>query len=212
MEYQISITRALTEIKHLKDRIQRAINNPTFVGVVIGKDQYARMATGTKSVTDFKDQAKSDYHTVADMIRRRDELKRAVIKSNSETNVNIGGVTMSVAEAIEMKSSIAFKEALVNKLRHDLQVAKAFVDKTNEKVNADIEAAVTAAYGNEKGKVDVDQYQAVANPRLQRQDATLADAIDVETVIAKLQNEIEVFQQEVDFILSESNSRTSITV
>lgn len=212
MSEKISVTRALTEIKHLKDRIKRATLTPVFVGVKSGSNAFEKMQSSTKSVAEFVAQSKADYQSVTDMISRYDMLKRNVIKSNALTTVVINNVTMTVAEAIEKKSSITFESDLLIKLRNDLGRARQTVEIANAKLNAEIEAAVTAAYSNEKGKVDAEQYNAVANPRLARNELHVVDAIDVEEKIRKMEHDIEIFAQEIDFVLSESNSSTFIEV
>lgn len=209
---QISVTRALTEIKHLADRIARDTNKP-FVGVAKGQANHKTCQSApSMNVEAFSDAVKANLSSVLDLIAYREKLKRAVIKSNAETIVVIAGESMTVAEAIEKKANIAFTERLIATLRHQLVTANGVVEKANKALSDEINSAVISAYGNEKGKVDEAQYEAVALPRQTRNALSLIDPNNVEQVIETLSDKMSKFLEEVDFILSESNSITKIEV
>ncbi len=209
---KISVTRALTEIKHLADRIERA-SNEQFVGLVKGKNAFkVCVSAPSQSVESVSNTLKQNLQAVTSLINRRESLKKAVIISNANTFVNVSGVTMTVAEAIEKKASIVFKQRLLNSVSQQYTAYKSRVENENAKLSAEINIAVQAAYANDKGKVDEDQYNAVANPRLERNEFSMIDPNGIDGVIASLKKEIDEFLQEVDFILSESNARTEIEV
>lgn len=212
MTTEISITRALTEIKHLADRINRACSEP-FVGLAKGRDtRKVCVNSPSRSVADVQSMLTANLQSVNDMINRRDTLKRLVINSNANTHVVINGVTMTVAEAIEKKASVAFKQTLLNNMRQQFVANARKVETDNTKLMAEVDQAVQQAYGNEKGKVDEDQYNAVAKPRLDHSEISLIDPNKIEGQIKELDDEITGFVQEVDFVLSESNARTSISI
>lgn len=207
---QISITRALTEIKHLNDRITRA-SNQQFVGIAKGKDTRKVCASNpSSSVQTEEAKYKESLQSAVDMIAYRDKLKRLVVVSNATTPVGIGNATMTVAEAIDKKATINFKIALVEEMNRQLNKAKVAIDTTNTKLMQEIDTAVQAAYGNEKGKVDEEQYYAVANPRLNLSELSLIDPNKSEAFIEKIRKECEEFMSEVDFVLSESNAKTLV--
>lgn len=209
---KISVTRALTEIKHLSDRIERAANEQ-FIGVMKGKNSFeVCVSAPSQSIESVSNSFKKNLQAVNDLISRRERLKKAVISSNATTMVTVSGVNMTVAEAIEKKASIAFKQRLLSTVSQQYILSKARVESENVKLSAEINTAVQAAYANDKGKVDEDQYNAVANPRLARNEYSLIDPNNADSVITSLKNEIDNFLQEVDFVLSESNSRTEIEV
>ncbi len=209
---KISVTRALTEIKHLSDRIERAANEK-FIGVMKGKNSFeVCVSAPSQSVESVSNSFKKNLQAVNDLISRRERLKKAVISSNATTMVTVSGVNMTVAEAIEKKTSIAFKQRLLSTVSQQYVSSKTRVESENAKLSAEINTAVQAAYANDKGKVDEDQYNAVANPRLERNEYSLIDPNNVDSVITSLKNEIDDFLQEVDFVLSESNARTEIEV
>lgn len=209
---QISITRALTEVKHLSDRISRALQEP-FVGIAKGQDNHKVCVNSpSASVEAVSTTLKSNLQSAIDLIARRELLKRAIIQSNAVTMVTIAGKTMSVAEAIEKKASVQFTKTFVQSLRNQFVTSRNKVEAENTKLMNEINIAVQAAYGNEKGKVDDSQYFAVANPRLKLSQYSLIDPNNVEAVIKKMDDELSAFLEEVDFVLSESNSSVKIEV
>ena len=208
---QISVTRALTEVKHLNDRINRA-TGMQFVGNARGKDTFKVVLGNNQSVADVENIFKQNLQSALDLISRRDLLKRKIVESNSSTKVTVAGETMSVSEAIEKKASIQYKINLLQSLRQQYQQALNVTEQHNAKLYQEIDNAVQQAYSNDKGKVDAEQYEAVAKPRLQRNEVSVIDSIKAQEVIKKLDEEISAFVSEIDFILSESNAKTLIEV
>lgn len=209
---QISVTRALTEVKHLTDRITRA-NSQSFIGVAKGKDKFTTCLTvPSETVDSLAKSVKANLTSAIDLISRRERLKREITRSNAMTYVTIAGISMTVADAIEKKAAISYTQHLVQNLRSQLYNANGLVEKSNTKLLEEINVAVTTAYGNEKGKVEADQYDAVAKPRQDRSELSLIDPNGVSALIKKLEDQMADFLQEVDFILSENNSITQISV
>lgn len=209
---QISITRALTEVKHLSDRINRAAAEP-FVGLAKGRDnRKVCVNSPSSSIAEVTAQLTSNLQAVTDMVNRREKLKRLIINSNANTTVVINGDSMSVAEAIEKKASVDFKKTLLAQLRAQYTNAARRVETENVKLMQEVDNAVQQAYGNDKGKVEADQYDAVAKPRMDHSQFSMIDPNKAEQLIKALDDEITGFLQEVDFVLSESNARTSIEV
>lgn len=208
---QISVTRALTEVKHLNDRINRA-TGAQFVGNARGKDSFKVVLGNNQSVTEVENIFKQNLQSAIDLIARRDLLKRKIVESNSLTKIEVAGETMTVSEAIEKKASIAYKNNLLTNLRNQYRQVLTTAEQHNTKLYQEIDNAVQQAYSNDKGKVDAEQYEAVAKPRLQRNEVSVIDSIEIQKVIDKLDQEISSFVSEIDFVLSESNAKTMIEV
>jgi hypothetical protein len=208
---KISVTRALTEIKHLQDKINRA-SQEKFLACTKGKDSFAVVQGSNKSIAETTSEIQSNWQSVKDLIARRAALKSAVSASNAVTKVKVLDKEITVAQAIEEKSSVQFKQTLLNTLRSQFLQVKGAVEAHNNRLYEEIDTAVQVAYGNDKGKVDSEQYDAVAKPRLQRHSFDMLDPIKIESKIKELQVEIENFNCEIDFVLSESNSSTFIEI
>lgn len=203
---QISITRALSELKLLDARIQKKITESVFVDARKANSENT-LVTGMK-VTQLEDGA---YASVVDLIARRQSVKSAIILSNANTKVTIGKVTMTVAEAIEQKKSVEYKKALVTHLRHQLAKSRAVIQKSNMEMEASIERQATAVLGKAT-KDSSEEYKNFTDMYTKANSATLVDPMKIEDKIAELSLDVEGFESEVDFVLSESNARTSVEV
>jgi hypothetical protein len=115
---QMTVTRALAELKLLDSRINRTINGATFGGILVGN----KVSAGLTSVDDIEKRAKADFQSVKALINSRNEIKSAIVKSNSVVEVEIAGVKLTVAEAIERKTSIQYENNLLASLKIPTQV------------------------------------------------------------------------------------------
>lgn len=205
---KITVTRGLAELKTLDSRINNAIAQGTYVSVVRGKKEVPLNAAVSKD--DLEKTIQSSFQTVGDLIKRRDLIKRAIIVANSKTEVSISGEKMTVAEAIERKTSIKYTQNFINTLQSQYNRESQAANTQNARVEADVEKRVMAAYGNDKGKVSEDQYRLISEAVKGESEAKLLDPKKIVEQIAALRREYEDFVTEVDFVLSESNARTEI--
>lgn len=208
----ISITRALVELKRIGERINAATSQGKFVAVQVGQETKAKVQGSNASIADTVTQIQGSFDKVDALIKNRSALKAAIVKSNANTNVVILGQTMTVAEAIELKSTVAFREQYLNMLRYQLTNARNVIDRGNNELEASIDKLLTTMYGSEKTKVDADAYNVVANPQKANKLLSLIDPAGIEKRIEKLQEEINNINGEIDFVLSESNARTTVAV
>lgn len=208
MANKISIHRALSELKTIGDRIEKATQDLQPVGWQIGKypvnNQWEREA--------FQKSATEKFQSVTDLIKRRDSLKAAIVKSNAEKIVTIGGKEMTVAEAIEKKTSIKFQMELLATLTRKHADAVRYIDANNKKV--EINALELAAKGLSKSNVKIgdDDVQKIVGNYLENNNAALVDPLGIAKVIDGLSDEIRKFATDVDATLSESNALTLIEV
>lgn len=209
---KMTVHKALAELKTMDDRISKAIRSTTYVLAV---KHSAEKINGVK-VNDFKDQMRSGYQKVTDLIKRRDAMKRAVVLSNATTKVKIGGKELTVAEAIEAKNhGMEFKSELLRVMN------AAYVNTQNELVRNGGEAlekkaeqyvlAVIAAQPKDsKMSVDSDAMKALRQTYIENNTYDLVDPLDIAKVMEALDAEINEFNAEVDAALSVSNALTVI--
>lgn len=93
---QMLVTKGLNELKLLDSRIMRKIKDASFISVA---KLSAVNVDGKVSKEEFKANAKADYMAITDLIKRRDKIKAAIVKSNAIIMVEIAGKKMTVAEA-----------------------------------------------------------------------------------------------------------------
>ena len=210
MTQTISITRALAELKTCNDRITQAVGNGVFLGLTKGKGTSKTML-GVGEIAQASATIQGSFDKVDSLIANRQKIKAAIIKSNAETLVTFQGKSISVAEAIELKSTISFKEYYLNKLKQTKTQAVSQVEAHNQKLDATIQTMLQSVYGADKSKVDPTQYDSISNPQKEKNEVQILDPKDIDKVIAELEEEIQVLKTELDFTLSESNARTTIT-
>ena len=133
MQQTISVTRALAELKNINERINNAIQSGVFLGLTKGKGSN-KVMLGVGEVSSSTATIQGSYDKVDSLIAQRQKIKAALVKSNAETTVSFQGREISVAEAIELKSTVSFKELYLGRLRNAKTVALQQVDSYNSKL------------------------------------------------------------------------------
>ena len=204
------VTKGLNELKLLDSRIYRKIDEGEFVGTA-KVSVYNINGKITKEA--FKANAKADYQSIVDLIKRRNAIKSAIIHSNAVTMVDVADKHMTVAEAIDKKSAIEYEKHLLIKLNEQYIVAAERINRENARVDESIEQLLNTAYGKEgKEKITQASHDAIAEPYRQANEYGLVDALEVEKLIKHMKEEIEDFESEVDTVLQISNSVTMIEI
>lgn len=205
MTTKISITRALSELKLLDSRITKSISEIKFAVCVTKNTNY------NINKNEFTSQTMAKLQSLNDLIIRREKLKSTIMKSNSTTTVKIGTKEMTVVEAIEMKKTIKYKESMIDVLkRQRLQVTKEF-ESHKTKIKQAIDANITQICSRDI-KPDPSTIQDLTDMMWKNDPVEIYDPIGLDKTIEFLTNEIEDFNLNVDFALSESNSLTQIEV
>jgi hypothetical protein len=204
---EISITRGLAELKVLDSRINNAINGTSMIAVTTGK----KIVTGYTTNEEFESKVKSNQQSILDLIKRRNIIKSAIVKSNAETIVTIAGVKMSKAEAIERKTSIIYEQALLAKMKNEYSKSISKFDQEDAKVKERLDELIKTTFGKDT-KVVADQYDSTAKPFLEQNAPKLIDPLKLKDTIEELNKNIEDFLLNADFILSETNSIDKIVI
>lgn len=204
---QMSITRALAELKLLDKKIEKATRQGLFVSTAVGK----KPVKGYKTNEEFEQTATSQYQSVLALIKRRQVIKSAIVQSNATTVVEIAGVKMTVAEAIERKTSITYEQELLRKVSLDFYQANDRAETENERVKHRLDQLLEANFGKDAKAKDT-EVEAIAKPFLEQNETKVIDPIGARKEIEKLQESIDNFLTEVDFVLSESNTITKIEI
>lgn len=199
----MSITQSLAELKLLDKRIQKALDNVTWA--------YVKTKAHPVDAEKFGKTARADYQSFTDLVKRRDTIKRAVVKSNASTRVKIGAWEGTVAEAIEYKTSIAYKKRLLDTMRSQLLRAKEDFTYQQESVDARLEKLLHSELGKDV-KTSPETITALTNSFRENNKVELVDPLDLSVRANELEEEIEEFETNVDWVLSETNGKTLIEV
>ena len=204
------VTEALNELKTLNTRIERAILEGDFITASKKADKNAKPGI---SKEDYNKKATSNYQSVKDLIKRREVIKAAVIASNAVTEVEIAGEKMTVAKAIDTKSSMEYYQHLLDRMKNQYSKALATVEKAKKIVDENIDQMILAAYGKDgKDKISEATFDAIAKPYKAANEAELVDPLNLKEEIDKLENYVESFLSTVDSKLQISNCMTYIEI
>lgn len=208
----ISVTRALVELKRYDTRIADA-SSATFVGVAIGRGEKKKVNQGNKTVEQLQSEILASFDKVESLIRNREKLKSAIVMSNAVTYVTLGDRRMTVAEAIELKTSVGQRRILLAALSRQRLEATNKVDALNAELQRKIDQSLNNFYGaDNKTKISPDVVASVTEPQLNMNEASMIDPAGIDKKIEALKEQILLVESELDFVLSESNARTMVTV
>ena len=209
---QISVTRALVELKRLDERISKAISGGRFISRTIGRDSNKKVVGSNDSVTAVEQAIQGSFDKVNSLVMNREKMKSAIVMSNANTKVTILGKVISVAEAIELKSTVGFRTLYLNTMRAQLTSERNFVDKAAILLDAEIETSLNTLYGADSKKIDAETLKSVSDVKKSQKEQALLDAGKIEDKIAAVEAAILNLTSELDFVLSESNAKTVIEV
>lgn len=204
----ISVSRALVELKTLEKRIEKTLHNLQPVTVMTG----TRFEAGISGREDFEKSVASSYQSLMALVERKRRIKSAVVKSNATTTVTVAGETMTVAEAIERKNSIGIEKNIRANLAAKYSENVRKVETHNAQIHNQLLQLLQATYSKSEAEISAEDYDKVANPFMENNEAKLFDPLDMEKKLQALEEKIDMFESEVDIALTESNARTEIEV
>lgn len=211
---QMTVHKALAELKVIDSRINNAIRSGTFV--VANKHSNDKIHGVT--INEFKNSMKSDFQKVSDLIARRNAIKKAVVASNAVTKVKVGDTEYTVATAIEMKNhGMEFKNTFKKCLESQYAVAKNELDKNSgdpleKRAENYVLSVIQAQPKDSKMAVDSEAMKNLRAQYIKDNTYDIIDPIDVKDAIEQLDNEISSFITEVDAALSVSNALTVLDI
>lgn len=209
---KMTIHKALAELKIIDSRIDRAISESALVVA----NKHSNDKIDGKTISEYKDEMKSIYQKITDLIKRRNAMKRAVVLSNAQTTIQIGENTYTVAEAIEMKNhGIEHDEFLMNHMNIQLEKAKRVLEHNSgesieEKARQYVLSVISSQPKEAKMTIDSKAMQSLKEQYIEDSTYDLIDPNNVAVRIAELRDYIDEFNAEVDAALSVSNALTVI--
>jgi hypothetical protein len=202
---KITITRALVRLKTLDNQINNLILEYIPLDIIVDKKLKSKQTR-----EEFETKVKSTWQKINDLMSQRSKIKSGIVASNAVTTVDVVGVKMSVATAIERKKSIEYDIQLRNRLKRILSQYSNTVDNMNEDTKSRLDNLLVSTFSKDSTKVKSDELDAVAKPFMERNEAILIDPIRVADKIDQLGEGIDSFMEEIDILITESNSVTYI--
>lgn len=206
---EMTVTEGLVQLKLLDKRIDSVTSSSRLVWATACKGSDT-MINGMSRETVEKN-IKSNYDSICDLIKRRAAIKSAIVKSNAVTNVTIAGETMTVAEAIERKSSIEYEEDLMESIHRSLMSATQLMNQKNDIVEENLKSILEKLVSSDKPNMAKEQTELADAYRTQNK-WELVDPLKAEDVVSFMKEKIDSFMANVDTALSLSNAVTTIEV
>lgn len=224
----MSVTQALAELKLLDKRIRKMVApKPSSASREVAMYMYEPVAAEpeapelnwtavkTKSTPVDAEQltreAHAEWQSFMDLVARRDRIKKAVVLSNATTQVTIGSWTGTMAEAIEHKSSIGYKKMLLGAMKKELTSTKEKLKTAEKEVQERLDRLLQSELGKDV-RTNPETIQSITVSFRDNNKVELVDPLGLAKRIKDLSEEVESFETNVDWVLSETNGRVMIEV
>ena len=204
MTSQMSITQGLAELKLLDKRLSKGLEDVSWMAV----------STKNKRVSEeeLKKTASAEYQSYLSLVKRRDTIKRAIVLSNANTPVCISSSwSGTVAEAIEYKSSLMYKKKLLAKMRECVLKTESEFKGLNEEMNTRLDRLLSSELGKDV-KTNPETIATLSATFQETNKIVLVDPLGLKAESKRLEEEIDAFETNVDWVLSECNGKTLISV
>lgn len=214
MSTTLSVSQALVLLKKTEEKLDNVSGYGILRINTRGEDPTVTVV-GLNGIVDVKE-AQQYLTTInqkfKDLLNLRNELKRKILISNATTTVKVGNVEMTVAEAIDRKSSISFETKWLKSIKANLaNTAKRF-EVDQEACNADIKERIE---GNNKSgrKLTEEEAQLQTNIVNRSSKPGMIEYVNEPSAYAdKLAEELSGFIDNVNYALNESNILTKIEI
>ena len=203
----MSIHRALIELKTLNERIAKAIKDADFIVT----DRKSAQKIKGLSIEEYEKTIQSGFDKAVSLIERRIHIKDAIVQSNAITEGIVAGETMTVAKAIERKTSIVNEERLLTSMIEARRMTINKLTKENDSLPKRLEEYLTAILGS-KENAKKEEVELHTKAFMERNEYILIDPLRIDKRIETLEEKVAGFKADVDAVLSESNALTKITV
>ena len=208
---EITVTRALSELKTLKARFEKSLRDLNIVAVNQGSKLRSPFTSYKKE--DFEEKAKAGLQSTNALYARIILLKTAIDRSNSVTKVKICGQELTIQEVLVQKKYLELKHDQLAELKSQATKMRADFDSAVQENNAAIEKMVASTVGRDGNDQQKAQARREAEEYINKtREVTTVDPCEIDRLIKELEDNISEFENNVDYALSESNSTTTISI
>ena len=207
---EMTVQRALNELKIIDERLSKRLTE--FVVVGTKKVSEARVVETRESIVEFENRAKGVLDSVDGLLKRQQELKHAIMTSNATTKIEVAGKTYSVMTAIDRKRTIEKEKLVVKYMRDALIRAEYKVNQENDKMESYIQRQTNAMAGGDLSSKKDDYIIAFEKSYREQNSWDLVDPLKIRDLIEQREQEISMFELEIDTALTVSNAITKIEI
>ena len=172
---KLSITEGLVELKLLDSRIYKAMDKDWAIAT-------KKAEITPDNLKKFQGEVKANYQSIMDLIKERNKIKSAIVKSNAKTTLKVGDKKMTVAEAIDRKASIKYEKELLNTWKSNIADAEKIVTATNQRVQEKIDVMLSQLASSEKDDI-ASATVILSESYMEKNGLELIDPIDLKAKI-----------------------------
>lgn len=214
----MEITRALSVLKQIEKEIKEYFTSVPriMLGVKYGTEDNAADKTRTGHTNypvlpQLLSKIQGDVDGLQNLQRRQFEIKSKILASNAVTRVDINGKSVTVAEAIFMKSLVPQRKEALNKIRSHVNDMMTQFNKLERDFKTNV--AEREAKIKTTEQVDIlEVLKAELAAHLKINTPGIVDPMKIHELIEREQQEINDLETQLDYTLSLSNTRTTIEV
>ncbi len=206
---QMTLTRALNEVKLTEKKIAGLTDKMTGWTIITKNGKIT--SSKYDNLDQFESTVKTNKDKVNTLIDYRNKVKRALIAANNVTQVTIGGKTMTIADAIDRKAFATTELNLYRKISLDVKNTQNQFDAEQRKVDMKVDDLINTALEGD-GKKDPEVVKGIEKSVRENNKFVLEDKNKITQWVETSIEEVEEFLNEVDFVLSEVNAKTTIEI
>ena len=209
MKQTMTIHQGLCELKIINNRIQDSLRE-----YVITPNRNNNEKIDGMTIEEVKSTLKGNFDRTQSLLARKNAIKGAIVQSNAMTMITVGGVKMSVAQAIyENDEGYELKQNVLNNYKNQYASATNKVAVENgDKLDKKVENFLLSTFGsNEKG-VKTDEMMKAEEIYRKNNSYDLIDPNKLKETIDKMEQELDSFKADIDSALQISNATTTIEI
>lgn len=219
MEKKMLVTQALDQrdllVKKICDKIRKASFTET------KKHNEEKVMERRVTQKEFEKEARSFYQQIIDLIHWYDKVDQAILRSNAETIIETSYGTMSIANALALRSRLScsnaydsdsnFEGNLMMKLQEELNEKIRVMEQKNKGLQNTAETMRLSILGKDTKTKDETPLK-VVDVYVQENTTELIDPLNVRKKIDELNERRETILNELDTKIKVSNATTFVEI
>lgn len=219
MEKKMLVTQALDQrdllVKKICDKIRKASFTET------KKHNEEKVMERRVTQKEFEKEARSSYQQIIDLIHWYDKVDQAILRSNAETIIETSYGTMSIANALALRSRLScsnaydsdsnFEGNLMMKLQEELNEKIRVMEQKNKGLQNTAETMRLSILGKDTKTRDETPLK-VVDVYVQENTTELIDPLNVRKKIDELNERRETILNELDTKIKVSNATTFVEI
>lgn len=207
----ISITRALTRIKTIKNQL----NDLSHGLYVVANNNYRYVVEKNPVIIETIDNARQEYQRFWSLYNEYVNIKKAIQKSNFEKKVIFDGKERTIAELLFERELLESRLTLFNNIEKQNSKAISEIEQQKNLLESEVEKSSARITAELKDSDQEFINQSIANDtemKKRRYELVRCCGFDVDGYLSTERKSLDKFKEELDYILSEYNATTMITV